>query len=207
MGPSISERLKPGYRAVTIPIQNDAAVAGMATPGSVVDVILRTRPAAAEPIPETTVTLLEGVEVLALGRVATPGVQMVGDARGRSEVTVTLAVSPRQANALRVVEGRGELSLAMRNPSDRVISADSAPQTLHGLLGLVPAQRHATEFYRGTARSTVTFTGSAPHSYVREQFPVRAEVDEAAANTPAAAAEEPKAALRDEVTRLNAARN
>jgi pilus assembly protein CpaB len=204
MGPSLAERLKPGYRAVTIPIHNDAAVAGMATSGSLVDVILRTRPTPQDPLPETTVTLLEGVEVLALNRVATPGVQAVGDVRGRNEMTVTLAVSPKQANALRVVEGRGELSLAMRNPEDRAISSDSAPQTLGGLLGLVPAQRFQTEIYRGTTRSATTFSGSPPHSYVSEQFPVRAEVEDAPAVIVPAAA--PKAALRNEPRDLAASR-
>ena len=66
MGPSIAERLKPGFRAVTVPIAANAAVSGMATPGSFVDVIFRTEARAEENLPATPVTLLESVEVLAI---------------------------------------------------------------------------------------------------------------------------------------------
>jgi len=41
MGPSVLDSLKPGFRAVSIPIQNIQAVAGFARPGSIVDVPYR----------------------------------------------------------------------------------------------------------------------------------------------------------------------
>ena len=175
LGPSIAERLKPGFRAVTVPIENAAAVAGMATPGSVVDVLFRSTPDKEKQTPETTVMLLENVEVLALGDVSTPGAQAAGDARPSRNLTVTLAVSPKQAGALQVVQGRGEMSLAMRNPEDRVTSAAAPPQTLEGLLGLPQPVSLTTEIYRGTTRNTVTFVDPAPRSFQLDQLPVRAD--------------------------------
>ncbi len=67
MGPSVVERLKPGLRAVTVPVTDLAAVSGFATPGSMVDVLFRVE--ARGTIPETLVTLVENVEVLANGSI------------------------------------------------------------------------------------------------------------------------------------------
>jgi len=111
-GPGIAERLKPGLRGVTISIENVGAVHGFAGPGSVVDVLFRSRPEGDRP--EVTLTLLERVEVLALSTNVVPGQQIEMEQDG----TVTLSVTPQQAKILKVVEGRGELSLTLRSEDD-----------------------------------------------------------------------------------------
>jgi hypothetical protein len=60
-------------------------------------------------------TLLERVEVLAIDTYTQPGQKVELEQDG----TVTLAVTPHQAKMLKVVEGRGELSLTLRNPEDQ----------------------------------------------------------------------------------------
>jgi Flp pilus assembly protein CpaB len=117
-GPGISDRLQAGYRAVTVPIQNVGAVQGFARPGTWVDVIFRSEEA--QKRPEMTLTLLERVEVLAIEASLLPNRQVNLDSSG----TVTLAVTPHQAKMLKVVEGRGELSLALRHADDTL---DMAP--------------------------------------------------------------------------------
>lgn len=117
-GPGISDRLQAGYRAVTVPIQNVGAVQGFARPGTWVDVIFRSEPGNRRP--EMTLTLLERVEVLAIDESLLPNRQVALTAAG----TVTLAVTPQQAKILKVVEGRGELSLALRHADDTL---DMAP--------------------------------------------------------------------------------
>lgn len=112
MTPGVTEFLKPGYRAVTIPIENVGAVAGYARPGSLVDVLFRTEPNAM--MTEVTMTLLERVQVLAVNELNVPGEKVDISDNG----TVTLGVTPEQAKALKVVEGRGELSLTLRMPDD-----------------------------------------------------------------------------------------
>jgi pilus assembly protein CpaB len=164
MGPNVAERLKPGYRAMTIPVTNPLTVAGFATPGSLVDVLFRTFPNSRSELQETTVTLLENVEVLALGLNQVPGTNTAG----RSQNTVTLAVTPHQANALKVVEKRGELSLVLRAPDDVVMNAAAEPQTLRTLLGL-NKPTFSTEVYRGGRLEVNTFRNdeSAPMAFTR----------------------------------------
>ncbi|TWT56881.1 hypothetical protein KOR42_02360 [Thalassoglobus neptunius] len=120
-GPGVADRLQPGFRAVTVPIENVGAVHGFAAPGSVVDVLFRSEPEGERP--EVTMTLLEGVEVLALNKNVLAGQRVDVDMQG----TVTLSVTPPQAKVLKVVEGRGELTLTLRNPGDLL---DSQGQTI-----------------------------------------------------------------------------
>ncbi|WP_166829184.1 Flp pilus assembly protein CpaB [Thalassoroseus pseudoceratinae] len=113
-GPGIADRLEEGYRAVTVPIEDVGAVEGFARPGSYVDVLFRSE--VTEDRPEVTVTLLERIQVLSVNRniIAEKSVDVENDGR------VTLAVTPMQAKVLKVVEGRGQLSLTLRNPNDEL---------------------------------------------------------------------------------------
>lgn len=159
MGPTVAERLKPGFRAVTVPVTDIAAVSGFATPGSMVDVLFRA--AAQEELPETGMTLVERVEVLAYGASVVTG--MKEKSRGSTPANmVTLAVTPRQAAALQVVVGHGELSLALRNPDDPPLFADGvAPKlTLEQLLGLSRPSASRLEIYYGASRQTLKFDRS-----------------------------------------------
>lgn len=115
-GPDIAEQLQPGYRAVTVPIENVGAVNGFASPGSVVDVLFRAKPEGSRP--QVTLTLLERIEVLAFNVNVVSGNRNDPAANAANGTTVTLAVTPQQAKILKVVEGRGELSLTLRNPKD-----------------------------------------------------------------------------------------
>lgn len=112
MGPDLAERLKAGYRAVTVPIENIGAVLGFARAGSYVDVLFRVEPTGERP--EVTLTLLERVEVLAIDSYTNPGQQV----QLKQDGSVTLAVTPHQAKMLKVVEGRGALTLTLRNTDD-----------------------------------------------------------------------------------------
>lgn len=115
LGPDLALRLQAGYRAVTVPIANVGAVQGFARSGSIVDVLFRSQADAENERPQETMTLLERVEVLAINTFTQLGQQVELEQDG----TVTLAVTPHQAKTLKVVEGRGELSLTLRNPEDQ----------------------------------------------------------------------------------------
>lgn len=114
-GPDIAERLQAGYRAVTVPIENVGSVNGFAVPGSVVDVLFRAKPEGARPA--VTLTLLERIEVLAFNVSTAQGLRDQSTTSANA-ATVTLAVTPQQAKILKVVEGRGDMSLTLRNPKD-----------------------------------------------------------------------------------------
>jgi len=164
MLPTVAERLTSGLRAVTVPMQDN----GLAAPGSVIDVIFRSTADPERQRPQATVTLLEGVEILAVGHNEFPG------QRGESAATttVTLAVSSEQASALKVVEGHGELHLAMRRPDDAQVSRSARPLTLDGLLGLATPTVYATEVYRGTKKTENSFATAKGGGLIMTQFPI-----------------------------------
>lgn len=158
MGPNVAERLKPGYRAVTVPVNNIGSVAGFAAPGTVVDVLFRTK--SKNSVPETTHMLLQKVEVLAHGEMLTPGQKgaTTGN-QNQNSAMVTLAVSPAQASALKVVEGQGEMSLVIRGANDDSLLADGTlpTLTLEQLLGIQHAGPRTLEIYRAGSRQTLMF--------------------------------------------------
>jgi Flp pilus assembly protein CpaB len=158
-GPSITERLKPGFRAVTLEVPG---LAGRGVgEGSHVDLLFRTQAQSGEPaIPEMTFTLLENVEVL----------ELVRDEDGSLTDTpvVTLAVPAEDVKRLEVVEGRGEFSLAARpdGESIRLVSTGSEEKlTLEDVLGIepqlepVPEEPFRTVIYRRGVPEVVEFPG------------------------------------------------
>ena len=173
-GPKLSDKLKPGMRAVTVPIDNLAAVGGSTVEGSFVDVLFRAKTRAADPmtgrpeIPATTVTLLENVEVLAVDRIEvnrqgnngnldirnTPQIQTSrsgSNYSGNPVVSVTIAVSPDQANVVKAVMGQGDMSLALR--SDKGAGTVTPNKyTLEDILGIKHpkiAEMNRIEIFRG----------------------------------------------------------
>lgn len=166
MGPGLSDVLEPGNRAVTVAIHKIGNVAGFSRPGAIVDVLFRSN--ATDGIPETTITLLEKVKVLAVGEIAVPGHKYVRDQKGGKIVedySVTLQVSPEQGKVLKVVEDHGVLSLALRNPNENteVVSAGRSSDrlTLSNILGFIPNQRVSSmDIYRAGSLDTVHFKGN-----------------------------------------------
>ncbi len=159
-GPSVAERLQPGYRAVSLALEDSYAELSLLSPGAIVDVLFRTFPNGA--VPETTVTLLEHVEILAIGEQAFPGGRVNGGNSHRRTAAITLACTPDQAAALKVVEGRGALSLALRGAEeieeDLLARATPGPQTLESLLDLPePKAPVTTQIYRRGRLTTAVF--------------------------------------------------
>ncbi len=217
MGPGLENRLKPGMRAVTIPVRSENALLGFAGPGNWVDVIFRSgsshsggdsnegryagddynnarydhNPAwqdysryydawnggprrisgagnhADQYSMEQTVTLLENVQVLAIDRETFEGISVD---KLQAHLSVTLAVTPEQAASLRVVDGRGELSLTLRNPNDTNTVLDTAPRTLRDIIDIPevatpePPQVNGMEVYRGFRVDHINFIGTGINS-------------------------------------------
>jgi len=160
-GPGLAERLKPGLRAVTLEMPELRS--GTFAEGVIVDVLFRARPreedAGGVAIPEVTVSLVEGVEVLDID-VPRGEARAIG-ARAPPPPSVTLAVSLEQAKALHAVQGRGDLSLVTRPPGELLsASSDRRPLTLEDLLGIEPEppeQIFVTEAYYRGSRQVNTF--------------------------------------------------
>jgi len=165
-GPTLGDRLKPGYRAVTIeatPIS--AGLDGLVRPGDMVDILLTVDPNNRNQQLKggTTMTLLQGIEVLAVERnidrtAVPPSVNQ--------NLSVTVAVTPNDANALVLAKDNGRLQLALRNPDETLASTTPKKWTLDELLGLEPPpdptvepqpKRFYAEIYRGTQHEDVEF--------------------------------------------------
>lgn len=183
MGPGLSDTLEPGNRAVTVSIHKVGNVAGFSRPGAIVDVLFRSHET--DGIPETTITLLEKVRVLAVDQTSVPGHKVGMGSQDSADYPVTLEVSPEQGKVLKVVEDHGVLSLALRNPNENteVVSAGRSSDrlTLSNILGFIPNQRVSSmDIYRGGSLNTVHFKGNRAyksHNWIDAiETPVASEV-------------------------------
>lgn len=108
-------RLKPGMRAVSIQIDKVKGVSGLIEPGDFVDVIAVLPRVGNKPPPASAI--LRGIRVLAIGDLleyssATPSPQEA------NSTTVTLAVTPKQADLLTMADMNTVLRLALRSPRE-----------------------------------------------------------------------------------------
>lgn len=112
-------RLSPGKRAVSIQIDKVKGVSGLLEPGDRVDVIA-IPPRAGNSLPHAA-AILRGIRVLAVGTSlettsATPSPEE------QNSTTVTLEVTPHQADLLAAADANTTLRLALRSPREPVNS-------------------------------------------------------------------------------------
>jgi pilus assembly protein CpaB len=127
----IPAMIEPGMRAVTVPITEASGAAGLIQPRSRVDVLFTRTGSIAE---ASTVTLLQDVEVLSIGRATAPGQTGTQvDPRAPRSTTATLLVTPEDARKLELAKNQGRISLVLRNPMDRSRLPDGGPVTIDAL--------------------------------------------------------------------------
>ncbi len=107
--------LPPGMRAVSVRVDEASSVAGFALSGNYVDVIVIMQPQTSEAKPVSKV-ILQNVRVLATGQQMQPR----NDGKASLTNTVTLLVTPAQAERLKLAESEGKLQLSIRNSTDQV---------------------------------------------------------------------------------------
>lgn len=108
-------RLAPGKRAVSIQIDKVKGISGLLQPGDRVD-ILAIPPRVGNELPQAA-AILRGIRVLAIGSTlettsATPSPDEANSA------TVTLEVTPHQADLLAAADANTQLRLALRSPRE-----------------------------------------------------------------------------------------
>lgn len=140
-GPTVADKLPEGMRAVTVKVSGAGFADGFASPGTFVDVLFRSSglDEDTKDVPETTITAMTRIEVLAVD--ATPYPQSQPEAARRSsdtqEARVTFSVKPSQATMLKALEDRGEISLALRP------LAEAGNAVGHGVDEEPEVERHA----------------------------------------------------------------
>lgn len=139
--PPLSDTIRPGYRAVSIQVNEASDVGGFVMPGSFVDVLMRAQDEGGATFSRV---IVQRVPVLAIG-----GDRTVNDpAKPKPSSLVTLEVTLQEAEQIEMARGIGVLTLLLRNAGDR--NKDSSPganaQTLQPVMPTV-------EIIRGTERS------------------------------------------------------
>lgn len=124
--------VKPGLRAISISVSGPAGVSGMVQPNDRVDVLgtfsFPSKTVAGE-LEAVTLTVLQDVTVLATGQLLAKHRQAEQSRRAAGYSTVSLEVTPREAELLVFAEQmKGRLVLALRNPSDVSYESD-LPET------------------------------------------------------------------------------
>lgn len=119
----LAAALQPGMRAVSVAIDDVSGNAGLTLPGDRVDLILTHQLSSADslsgaPPKVASETVLADVRVIAVGQnLRAPDSEGAGTvaAPGSGARTVTLEVTPRDAESVAVVSRLGHLSLALRS--------------------------------------------------------------------------------------------
>lgn len=115
----VTVRLMPGMRAVSIPVDRIKSVANLVQPGDRVDVLASVSKGVGSP--PKTFTIIRGALVLAINsQLEQSGPTPPPDSGATA--TVTLSVSPQQADLLTVADLNTTLRLALRSPHEPVRS-------------------------------------------------------------------------------------
>ena len=134
-GAGLPPVIRPGYRALSVRVNDVIGVAGYVLPGTHVDVVATVNPTNQQP-DVTSKIVLTNVEVLASG---TKIERDTEQGKPIAVSVVTLLVNPAEVERLTLASTEGKIQLALRNPLD-----GQAPNTSGirpaGLLGYVSAR-------------------------------------------------------------------
>jgi pilus assembly protein CpaB len=108
-------RLAPGKRAVSISIDKVKGISGMLEPGDRVDIIA-IPPRNGNELPQAA-AILRGIRVLAVGSTL-EGASATPSPEEQNSTTVTLEVTPHQADLLASADANTQLRLALRSPRE-----------------------------------------------------------------------------------------
>ena len=114
--PGLSGVTPAGMRAVSVRVDEASSVGGFVAPGTYVDVIAIMQPQL-DGAKQVSKVILQKVRVLAGGQ------QMRTSPDGKPALvnTVTLEVTPSQAEKLKLAEAEGRLQLSIRNATDLIV--------------------------------------------------------------------------------------
>ena len=140
-GAGLPPVIAPGYRALSVRVNDVIGVAGYTLPGTRVDVVVTLNPTK-QPTDVTSKVILTNVLVLA------SGTKIERDAKDNKPIAVnvvTMLVNPDEAERLTLASTEGKIQLALRNPMDQTApqTAGVKPAVLLGLATSSPVRRIA----------------------------------------------------------------
>jgi pilus assembly protein CpaB len=119
-GGGLAATIPPGMRACAVKVDDVVGVAGFATPGMRVDVLISGNPPSATNTTEgpKVATLLQNIEVLSAGT----DIQKDAEGKPQQVQVVNLLVNPEQAESLSLASNQTKIQLVLRNPMDMQVS-------------------------------------------------------------------------------------
>lgn len=149
----LSYKVPAGHRAMTVAVDKVSGVAGFIAPGNMVDLVVTTKPAGyREPVSKI---FLQNVPVLATGNILEQ--QPEG---GAVEVpTVTLDVTPIEAEKLAVASTTGKLQLLLRRSGDDT-SVKTAGISIRNVIKSSAIHKKPSTVKKTTAKRKIKRTGS-----------------------------------------------
>jgi len=148
-GAGLAPVVRPGYRALSVRVNDVIGVAGYVLPGTHVDVVATINPTQ-QPTDVTSKVVLTNVEVLGSG---TKIERDTEQGKPIAVSVVTLLVNPAEAEKLTLASTEGKIQLALRNPLDPAAPATTGirPAALLGYVAPRPVMRVAGGPPRGLA--------------------------------------------------------
>lgn len=116
-GGGLAATIPDGMRACAVKVDEVVGVAGFATPGMRVDVLISGNPpgtTVASPQGSQVRTLLQNIQVLSAGT----DIQRDAEGKPQQVQVVNLLVTPQQAEALSLASNQTKIQLILRNPLD-----------------------------------------------------------------------------------------
>jgi len=127
--PTFSGKLPEGYRALTFPVDKINSISGFLQPKDKIDLILTYKPNKKE----LTRPLIQNLLVLATGVTTTPNKMGTGKPT-TSHSTLTVQVTPKDAERIILAQSAGKLTAVLRHPDDKELSSKK-PMTVATLFG------------------------------------------------------------------------
>ena len=143
----LAAALGPGMRAVTVPVQAQAAVAGFVFPGDRIDLVLtQSVPGGGDGPPlKVSETIVRNIRVLATDQRTDNTVDETGKTVVKTFSTVTMEATPHIAEQIAVAQTLGALSLSLRSLADNSTELEQAIASgaVHVPEGTDPKAEHA----------------------------------------------------------------
>ena len=129
----LTYKIPEGHRAMTVGVDQVSGVAGFINPGNMVDVVLTIAPAGASQ--SISKSVLQNVPVLAIA-------QAVENREGKAIVvpTVTMDVTPEDAEKLAVASTQGRLQLVLRRFEDKSVARTAGATVTNVMSGAAVRQ-------------------------------------------------------------------
>ncbi len=114
----LTYKIPEGHRAMTVAVDQVSGVAGFISPGNIVDVVLTYTSSGTNQLSVSKI-VLQNVPVLATGQVVS---QQKNEEKPQVVPTVTMDVTPEDAEKLAIASTQGKLQLVLRRVGDKEVA-------------------------------------------------------------------------------------